>query len=77
MFEGVREGHAMAHFVSVQARIQSLIRSGRSPSATGFAPNTLVQCTLVQALRLCTGRTAHRASRGIALLLLDHGTRRG
>jgi len=27
--------------------------------------------------RLCTGRTAHRGSRGIALLFLDHGTRRG
>ena len=28
-----------------------------------------VKCTLVQALRLCTGRTAHRESRGIAILL--------
>ena len=36
-----------------------------------------VKCTLVQALRLCTGRTAHRGSRGIAILFLDHGTRRG
>ena len=36
-----------------------------------------VNCTLVQALRLCTGRTAHRGSTGIALLFLDHGTRRG
>jgi len=36
-----------------------------------------VKCTLVQALRLCTGRTAHRGSRAIALLFLDHGTRRG
>ena len=35
------------------------------------------KCTLVQAMRLCTGRTAHRWSRGIALLFLDHGTRRG
>jgi hypothetical protein len=34
-------------------------------------------CTLVQALRLCTGRTAHGMSRGIALLFHDHGTRRG
>jgi hypothetical protein len=33
--------------------------------------------TLVQALRLCTGRTAHRESRGIALRFHDHGTRRG
>jgi hypothetical protein len=39
--------------------------------------NKKVQCTLVQALRLCTGRTAHRESRSIALLFLDHGTRRG
>jgi hypothetical protein len=36
-----------------------------------------VKCTLVQALRLCTGRTAHRGSRGIALHFHDHGTRRG
>ena len=36
-----------------------------------------VKCTLVQALRLCTGRTAHRGSRGIALPFHDHGNRRG
>ena len=36
-----------------------------------------VKCTLVQALRLCTGRTVHRGSRGIALLFLDDGTSRG
>jgi len=36
-----------------------------------------VKCTLVLALRLCTGRTAHRGSRGIALLFHDHGTRSG
>ena len=36
-----------------------------------------VKCTLVQALRLCTGRTAHRGSRGIALFFHDHGTSRG
>jgi hypothetical protein len=36
--------------------------------------------TLVQALRLCTGRTAHRREggvRNIALLFRDHGTRSG
>jgi hypothetical protein len=32
-----------------------------------------VKFTLVQALRLCTGRTAHRGSRGTALLF--HGQR--
>jgi hypothetical protein len=36
-----------------------------------------VKCTPVQALRLCTGRMAHRGSRGIALLFLDDSTRRG
>ena len=36
-----------------------------------------VKFTLVQALRLCTGRTAHTGSSDIALLFLDHGTRRG
>ena len=36
-----------------------------------------VKCTLVQALMLCTGRSAHRGSRVIALLFHDHGTRRG
>jgi len=36
-----------------------------------------LKCTLVQTRRLCTGRTDHRGSRGIALLFLDHGTRGG
>ena len=37
----------------------------------------MVKCTLVQALRLCTGRTGHRGSRVIALPFHYHGTRRG
>ena len=36
-----------------------------------------VKCALLQALRLCTGRTTYRGSRGIALLFHDRGTRRG
>jgi hypothetical protein len=36
-----------------------------------------VKCALVQALRLYTGRMAHRGSRGIVLLFHDHGSRRG
>jgi hypothetical protein len=43
----------------------------------GMYKKVKVKCTLAQALRLCTGRTAHRGSRSIALLFLDHGTRRG
>jgi len=31
----------------------------------------MVECTLVQLLRLCTGRTAHRGSKGIALFIHD------
>jgi hypothetical protein len=45
--------------------------------ATGSVDLVKVKCTLVQALRLCTGRMAHRGSKDIALLFLDHGTRRG
>ena len=41
----------------------------------GIDVKVKVKCTLVQALRLCTGRTAHRGSRGIALHFHDHGTR--
>ena len=36
-----------------------------------------VKFTLVQALRLCIGRTVHTGSRGIGLPFHDHGTRRG
>ena len=36
-----------------------------------------IKYTLVQALRLCTGRTAHWGSRSIALLFLYHVIRRG
>jgi hypothetical protein len=36
-----------------------------------------VDCTLVQTLRLCTGRTVHRGRIGIALLFHDHSTRKG
>jgi hypothetical protein len=42
-----------------------------------FLKKVKVKCTLAQALRLCTGCTAHRGSRGIALPFHDHGTRRG
>ena len=37
----------------------------------------IYKCTLVQALRICTGLTTHRENKGTALLFLDHGTRRG
>jgi len=50
-------------------------------SLLGLFLNSLIKkkikYTLVLALRLCIGRTAHRGSRGVALLFLDHGTGRG
>jgi len=45
------------------------------PSRTFWDKN--VNFTVLQALRLFTVRTTRRGSRGIALLFLDHGTRRG
>jgi hypothetical protein len=53
---------------------------GLDPSGSGQTidgKKVQVKCTLVQALRLCTGRTAHRRSIGIALPFHDNGTRRG
>jgi hypothetical protein len=50
------------------------------PSVSGWTlevKRVRLKYTLVQTLRLCTSRTAHRGIRGIALLFLDHGTRRG
>ena len=49
-------------FMQLTQNIQSRLR----PTLKGK-----VKCTLVQALRLCTGRTAHRGGRGIALLFHD------
>ena len=51
-------------------------RGARSHNACIFNKKVKIKCTLVQALRLCTGRTAHRGSRGIALLFLARGTGR-
>ena len=39
-----------------------------------FLVKKKVKCTLVQALRFCTGRTAHRGSRGIAALYRHWGS---
>ena len=50
-------------------------RTGQLPIRVGV--KVKVKCTLVQALRLCTARTAHRRSRGIAVPFHDHGARWG
>jgi len=48
-----------------------------SKTVSNSRVNAKVKCTLIQALRLYTGHTAHKESRGIALLFLGQGTRRG
>jgi hypothetical protein len=58
-------------------KLKILNKSFSSEICTLFTVKVKVQCTLVQTLRLCTGRTAHRGSRGIALPFHDHSTRRG
>jgi hypothetical protein len=40
-------------------------------------PGKKLKCTLVEALKLCTGRTAHRESRVIALLFHNQRDYRG
>ena len=66
LFLYVSKDHAMKAYSSTSA-----LDLGRNPAPTSL------KCTLVQALRLCTGRMTHRGSRGIALPFHDHGTRRG
>jgi hypothetical protein len=56
---------------------QFLYLSSTLVTALCYVKVKKVKCTLVQALRLCTGRTARRGSRGIALPFLDHDTRKG
>ena len=69
------------HFVLLTwERTQASAMTGRQLTAchrTTLKLKKKVKVTLVQALRLCTGRTAHRRSRGIALPFHDHSTRRG
>jgi hypothetical protein len=63
------EGSSERHFLLEGSQVSTARPSGNSSKGK-------VKCTPVKALRLCAGRTAHRGSRGIALLFLDHGTRR-
>ena len=58
------------------ADINGLVRfAGRPNLVSARVPSHSV--FTLQALRLFTGRTAHRGSRGIALLFLDHDNGRG
>ena len=80
--EKVRRNSFLREDKRDQSRVSPRGIYGRqSGNGKDFTPKTLVlkkvKCTLLQALRLCTGSTAYRGSRGIALPFHDHGTRRG
>ena len=56
---------------------RTCLRYSYTAEVKSYAGKVKVKCTLVQALRLCTGRTAHRVSRGIALLIHDQRHQKG
>jgi len=70
-----RHEKSRPHRISIPgtpARSKSLYQlSYRNRRKLSVPADVKVKCTLVQALRLCTGRKAHRGSRGIALLFHD------
>jgi hypothetical protein len=61
----------------VNLEVTRMVPEVRHNTYTDLLTYKKTKCTLVQALWLCTGRTAHRGSKGIVLLFHDHGTRRG
>ena len=66
--------YSPSHFIHSTAKyFRNLLPSNASTLKCKVAckVKVKVKVTLVQALRLCTGRTAHSGSRGIALLFLD------
>ena len=76
--KGLSEPHIMLSFSCSRLNAWgTCLKSIRDVYLHLFKEMFVSWCTLVQALRLCTGRTDHRGSRGIALLFHDHGTRRG
>jgi hypothetical protein len=72
----MQELHWICNIISIHNKISSYIKQ-RFVKCFIVKVKVRVKCTLVQALRLCTGRTAHRGSRGIALPFHNRGTRRG
>jgi len=67
------------HIIHIRGPIYKLhsITTQKAVLFVTVLPHKKLKCTLVQALRLCTDCTVHRRGRGIALLFLDHSTRRG
>ena len=58
--------HYVLKFASIKVSNQQVIGLSFSCNLSNIVNvNGKVKCTVVQALRLCTGRTAHKGSRGI------------
>ena len=80
---GIVEANSQFHFpynISNQGKLAPAIYASecKENDLGSLAPSSMkIKCTLVQALRLSTGRTTRRGSRRIALLFLYHGTRSG
>jgi hypothetical protein len=64
-------------WIGIRVQVATSIGQHCSVSPFIYYVKEKMKWILVQALRLCTGLKAHRGSRGIALLFLDHGNRRG
>ena len=79
MFRAAYRSSSGALTVFVASGLHTRVVTARSQVWVGtpIVACFIVKCTLVQALRLCTGGTAHRGSRGIVLPFFVHGTRRG
>jgi hypothetical protein len=79
LFIRTNRGFRLLHYgrkrANVKIQHKNVSHTETHTSSTQVKSN--VKVTLVKALRLCTGRTAHRGSRSIALLFHDHGTKRG
>jgi hypothetical protein len=74
----VYERLIISHFINSRLKEpNTLLHSRGFTCCNYYRKGKKLKCTLVQALRFCTDRAAHRGSRGIALLFLDHGTTRG
>jgi len=66
-----------SRIADVSAEVQTDHLPNSIKSVVKLLVKVKVKCILVQALRLYTGCTIQRGSRGIALLFHDHGPRRG
>jgi hypothetical protein len=67
--------HGCLFYYTADSVMKGLTEKWGSYKACYLVYKVKVKCTLVQVLRFCTGHTAHRRSRGVALLFHDHGTR--